>query len=71
LIAGSTAELHKELAALTGKDAVIGRSSRVGDGRVVRNNNWQQPGWWPPRISGAGLTCTRDPDTIQRMFDES
>jgi L-asparaginase len=77
--AGSTGEMRKELAALAGNGVAIVRSSRVGDGRVVRDDNWQEPGMvaadnlsphkaaW---LLTLALTRTRDPDTIQRMFDE-
>jgi L-asparaginase len=77
--AGSTGDMRKELAALAAKGVVIVRSSRVGDGRVVRDDNWQEPGMvaadnlsphkaaW---LLTLALTRTRDPDAIQRMFDE-
>jgi L-asparaginase len=77
--AGSTGEMRKELAALAGRGIAIVRSSRVGDGRVVRDDNWQEPGMvaadnlsphkaaW---LLTLALTRTRDPDVIQRMFDE-
>jgi L-asparaginase len=77
--AGSAGEMRKELAALASKGVVIVRSSRVGDGRVVRDDNWQEPGMvaadnlsphkaaW---LLTLALTHTRDPDAIQRMFDE-
>jgi L-asparaginase len=77
--AGSTGEMRKELAKLAAQGVVIVRSSRVGDGRVVRDDNWQEPGMvaadnlsphkaaW---LLTLALTRTRDPDAIQRMFDE-
>jgi len=77
--AGSTGDMRKELAALAAKGVVVVRSSRVGDGRVVRDDNWQEPGMvaadnlsphkaaW---LLTLALTRTRDPDAIQRMFDE-
>jgi L-asparaginase len=77
--AGSTGEMRKELAALAASGIAIVRSSRVGDGRVVRDDNWQEPGMiaadnlsphkaaW---LLTLALTRTRAPDTIQRMFDE-
>jgi len=77
--AGSTGEMRKELAKLATQGVVIVRSSRVGDGRVVRDDNWQEPGMvaadnlsphkaaW---LLTLALTRTRDPDAIQRMFDE-
>jgi len=77
--AGSTGEMRKELAKFAAQGVVIVRSSRVGDGRVVRDDNWQEPGMvaadnlsphkaaW---LLTLALTRTRDPDVIQRMFDE-
>ena len=77
--AGSTGEMRKELGKLAAQGVVIVRSSRVGDGRVVRDDNWQEPGMvaadnlsphkaaW---LLTLALTRTRDPDAIQRMFDE-
>jgi L-asparaginase len=77
--AGSTGEMRKELAAIASNGVVVVRSSRVGDGRVVRDDNWQEPGMvaadnlsphkaaW---LLTLALTKTRDSDAIQRMFDE-
>jgi L-asparaginase len=77
--AGSTGEMRKELAAIASNGLVVVRSSRVGDGRVVRDDNWQEPAMvaadnlsphkaaW---LLTLALTRTRDPDAIQRMFDE-
>jgi L-asparaginase len=77
--AGSTGEMRKELAAIASNGVVVVRSSRVGDGRVVRDDNWQEPGMvaadnlsphkaaW---LLALALSRTRDPDAIQRMFDE-
>jgi L-asparaginase len=55
------------------------RSARVGEGRVVRDDNWQEPGMVaadtlnPQKAAlllALALTRTRDPDEIQRLFDE-
>jgi L-asparaginase len=77
--AGSTGEMRKELAAIAARGIIIVRSSRVGDGRVIRDDNWQEPGMvaadnlsphkaaW---LLTLALTRTRDSDAIQRLFDE-
>ncbi|MBV9238864.1 MAG: asparaginase [Xanthobacteraceae bacterium] len=77
--AGSTGEMRKELAKIAAQGTVVVRSARVGDGRVIRDDNWQEPDMvaadnlsphkaaW---LLALALTKTRDPDTIQRMFDE-
>ena len=57
----------------------IVQSSRVGSGRAVRSPGLQRKGWvasdnlqpWKAKILlSLGLTVTRDPDQLQRMFDE-
>ena len=67
----------KELYDTTG--VVVVRSSRVGAGRVVRDDNWQEPGFVaadnlnPQKariLLQLGLTKTNKPDDIQKMFDE-
>jgi L-asparaginase len=77
--AGAVAEMRKELAGLAARGIVIVRSSRVGDGRVIRDDNWQEPGMvaadnLSPHKAALlltlALTRTSDPDVIQRMFDE-
>ena len=67
------------LAKIAAQGVVVVRSSRVGDGRVIREDNWQEPGMvaadnlsphkaaW---LLALALTKTRDPDAIQRLFDE-
>jgi L-asparaginase len=77
--AGSTGEMRKELGKIAAQGTVVVRSARVGDGRVIRDDNWQEPGMvaadnlsphkaaW---LLALALTKTRDPDAIQRMFDE-
>jgi L-asparaginase len=55
------------------------RVSRVGEGRVVRNNNWYETGMVaadnlsPQKAAillSLALTKTTDTDDIQRMFNE-
>jgi L-asparaginase len=67
----------KELYDTTG--VVVVRSSRVGAGRVVRDDNWQEPGFVaadnlnPQKariLLQLGLTKTNKPDDVQKMFDE-
>jgi len=78
--AGSTGNLAGELTAIAaaGRAAVV-QSSRVGEGRVVRNNNWYEPGMivadnLSPQKSALllslALTKTADPEEIQRLFDQ-
>ena len=76
--AGSTGDLRKELAELAKRGTAIVRSARVGDGRVIRDDNWQEPGMIaadnlsPQKAAillSLALTVTRDPDAIQAMFD--
>jgi L-asparaginase len=58
---------------------VVVISSRVGEGRIVRNNNWYEPGMvaadtLSPQKAAVlltlALTKTQDPDEVQRIFDE-
>src|SRR5262249_57550657 len=67
----------KELYDTTG--VVVVRSARVGAGRVVRDDNWQEPGFVaadnlsPQKariLLQLALTKTSKPDEIQQMFDE-
>jgi L-asparaginase len=78
--AGSTGNLAKELTgiAASGK-AVVVQSSRVGEGRVVRHNNWHEPGMvvadnLSPHKSALllalALTRSSDPEEIQRVFEQ-
>ena len=55
------------------------QSSRVGEGRIVRNNNWYEPGMVvadnlsPQKAAillSLALSKTSDPQQIQRLFDE-
>jgi L-asparaginase len=78
--AGSPGSLDKEFEdILKNRSAVVVQSSRVGEGRVVRNNNWYESGMVvadnlsPQKAAillSLALTKTSDKDDIQRMFDE-
>ncbi len=77
--AGSTGPYREALAALVRDGVAVVRSARVGEGRVVRDDNWQEPGMVaadnlnPQKAAlllALALTRTRDPDEIQRMFYE-
>jgi len=67
----------KELYDTTG--VVVARSARVGAGRVIKDDNWQEPGFIaadnlsPQKariLLQLALTKTTKPDEIQKMFDE-
>ena len=67
----------KELFDATG--VVVVRSARVGAGRVVRDDNWQEPGFVaadnlsPQKariLLQLALTKTAKPEEIQKIFDE-
>src|SRR6059058_4877317 len=67
----------KELFDATG--VIIVRSARVGAERVIRDDNWQEPGFVaadnlsPQKariLLQLALTKTRKPEDIQKMFDE-
>jgi L-asparaginase len=58
---------------------IVVRSARVGAGRVIRDDNWQEPGFvaadnlLPQKariLLQLGLTRTANPHELQRMFDE-
>jgi L-asparaginase/Glu-tRNA(Gln) amidotransferase subunit D len=78
--AGSPGSLGKEFTDILQKrSAVVVQSSRVGEGRIVRNNNWWESGMVvadnlsPQKAAillSLALTKTSDPDTVQRMFAE-
>jgi L-asparaginase len=78
--AGAPGPLDKELLEIIKKrSAVVVISSRVGEGRIVRNNNWYEPGMvaadtLSPQKAAVlltlALTKTQDPDEVQRIFDE-
>lgn len=76
--AGSLGTLREEMAAIAAEGVLVVRSTRVGEGRVIRDDNWQEPGMVaadnlsPQKAAlllGLALTRTRDPDAIQRLFD--
>jgi L-asparaginase len=77
--AGSCGNLDEELADIAAaRRAVIVRSSRVGEGRVIRDDNWQHPGMVaadnlsPHKAAlllALALTRTAEPDEIQRLFE--
>jgi L-asparaginase len=76
---GALGEMRAELAAIAAEGVVVVRSARVGEGRVVREDNWQEPGMVaadnlnPQKAAlllALALTRTRDPDEVQRFFDE-
>jgi len=78
--AGAPNGLDKELVDIIKKgSAVVVQSSRVGEGRIVRGNNWYEPGMvvadnLSPQKAALlltlALTKTSNVDEIQRMFDE-
>jgi L-asparaginase type II len=78
--AGSPGSLDKEFEEILKKrTAVVVQSSRVGEGRVVRNNNWYEAGMLvadnlsPQKAAillSLALAKTSDADDIQRMFNE-
>ena len=77
--AGSTGALREALAAIARDGFPVVRSARVGEGRVVHDDNWQEPGMVaadnlsPQKAAlllALALTRTRDAGEIQRMFDE-
>jgi L-asparaginase len=78
--AGAPNALDKELAEIIkARSAVVVQSSRVGEGRIVRGNNWYEPGMivadnLSPQKAAVlltlALTKTDNLDEIQRMFDE-
>jgi len=78
--AGSTGNLAKELNGIVARcEAVVVQSSRVGEGRVVPNNNWYEPGMvvadnLSPHKSALllalALTRSSHPKEIQRIFEQ-
>jgi L-asparaginase len=77
--AGGTGELRETLAALVRDGIAVVRSSRVGEGRVLQDDNYQEPGMVaadnlnPQKAAlllALALTRTRDPRDLQRIFDE-
>jgi L-asparaginase len=78
--AGAPGPLDQELLDIIKKrSAVVVVSSRVGEGRIVRGNNWYEPGMvaadtLSPQKAAILLTLalakTQNPDEVQRIFDE-
>jgi L-asparaginase type II len=78
--AGSPGNVDNEVQAIAKSgSAVIVQSSRVGEGRIARHNNWYWPGYVvadtlnPQKAAlllSLALTRTSDPAAIQRYFDE-
>ena len=78
--AGHTQNARKVLKELSDTmGVVVVRSARVGAGRVIRDDNWQETGFVaadnlnPQKariLLQLGLTRTSKPDEIQKMFDE-
>jgi L-asparaginase len=78
--AGAPNGLDKELNEIIKKgSAVVVQSSRVGEGRIVRGNNWYESGMvvadnLSPQKAALlltlALTRTSNVDEIQRIFDE-
>ena len=78
--AGSPGNLDKELGEIVkNRSAVVVQSSRVGEGRIVRNNNWYEPDMVvadnlsPQKAAillSLALTKSSSPQDIQRFFDE-
>jgi L-asparaginase type II len=78
--AGSPGNVDNEVQAIAkNRSAVVVQSTRVGEGRIVRHNNWYWPGYVvadtlsPQKAAlllSLALTRTSDPDQVQRYFDE-
>jgi len=78
--AGHAQNARKILKELSDQKGVrVVRSARLGAGRVIRDDNWQEPGFiasdnlTPQKariLLQLALTRTTDPDEIQRIFDE-
>jgi L-asparaginase len=78
--AGAPGNVDDEVRAIVrDRRAVVVQSSRVGEGRIVRNNNWYWPGYVvadtlsPQKAAlllSLALTRASDPGEIQRYFDE-
>ncbi len=78
--AGSPGNLAKEMAEIVAKRrAVVVQSSRVGEGRVVVDNNWYEPGMVvadnlsahkAALLLSLALIKTSNPDEIQSVFEK-
>ncbi len=77
--AGSTGDMRATLARLAREHGVVvARSSRVGEGRVALDDNWQEPGFVaadnlnPQKTAlllALALSQTTSPTTIQQLLD--
>jgi L-asparaginase len=76
--AGSLGDMRETVARLCAAGTAVVRSARVGEGRVVRQDNWQEPGMVAadnlnPQKSALllalALTVTDNPERIQSIFD--
>lgn len=78
--AGAAGNIHEECTAIAAtRRAVVVRSARVGEGRVLADSAWHEKNMVAADNLSAqkaavllslALTKTNDPDEIQRMFDE-
>ena len=77
--AGSLGSIDAELTEIAAEGTIVVRSARVGEGRVIRDDNWQRPqmvaadNLSPQKAAlllSLALQVTQEPDEIQRMFDE-
>jgi L-asparaginase type II len=78
--AGAAGNIHAECTEIAAaRRAVVVRSARVGEGRVLSDSAWHEPNMVAADNLSAqkaavllslALTRTDDPDDIQRMFDE-
>lgn len=78
--AGAAGNIHAECTQIAAeRRAVVVRSARVGEGRVLSDSAWHEPNMVAADNLSAqkaavllslALTKTNDPDDIQRMFDE-
>jgi L-asparaginase len=76
--AASLGEMRARLAEICKQGTAVVRGTRVGEGRVLREDNWQEPGMIAsdnlnPQKAALllmlALSRTSDPDEIQAMFD--
>ena len=77
--AGSLGNLDAELTQIATEGIVVVRSARVGEGRIIRDDNWQRPGMVaadnlsPQKAAlllALAMRATRDVEDIQRIFDQ-
>ena len=75
---GSLGPIEDTVTALAAAGTVVVRASRVGEGRVIRDDNWQKPGMVAADNLSAhkaalllslALTRTSSPDEVQAIFD--